>query len=321
MAVKDHWSPARVSMKRGRHLMEESQLMPRWVDRSGVPLTETMNLLPKNLPQDPTTAKGPLLEVSRKFQPLLESSILTSEFFKCLFRFNFEKTCEIIKEKVTYVEPWASPGMPSSAFCLLEKLYTLRLTESQVTSLLEGSVYERALGALYVRFGTPECWDWLEPHLNDQEQFKPSKRRVTFGDYVRSLFETQYYGTPFPRLPAAIERSVKVKLLLSERPIKTKLGQRVVAVRDDRWTLATVVKEGVIFDDGERRRAIIDTTLRERSIFDDDILAQVKRRDQQKATKQQHKRPQGYNEALITRTYRKRRSPSPQRKRVKPYVP
>ena len=65
----------------------------------------------------------------------------------------------MIYEKVTYVEPWAATEVrsPSSAYCLLLKLFHLRLTEPQVRALLDhgDSTYIRALGALYVRYACP----------------------------------------------------------------------------------------------------------------------------------------------------------------------
>ena len=135
-----------LGLTKGSHLMEGSTLMPKWEDRSGIPISNSkINLLPKNVAQDPMHAKGPLFELSGNldtynFHPMLHEKIVESEYFKCLFVFNtFEKVVDVIYEKVTYVEPWAagSTRSPSSAYCLLLKLLHLRLTELQVRELLE----------------------------------------------------------------------------------------------------------------------------------------------------------------------------------------
>lgn len=46
-------------------------------------------------------------------------------------------------------------GIVSSAFCLLYKLFTLRLTRKQVMGLIthQDSPYIRALGFMYIRYG------------------------------------------------------------------------------------------------------------------------------------------------------------------------
>jgi pre-mRNA-splicing factor 38B len=64
-------------------------------------------------------------------------------------------------------------GIVSSAFCLLFKLFTLRLTRKQVNGLLHhrDSPYIRGLGFLYVRYTQPpaDLWEWFEPYLDDEE--------------------------------------------------------------------------------------------------------------------------------------------------------
>ncbi|MPC32731.1 Pre-mRNA-splicing factor 38B [Portunus trituberculatus] len=103
---------------------------------------------------------------------------------------------EVIDEiyyNVTHLEPWekgsrktsgqtgmcggvrgvGAGGIVSTAFCILYKLYTLRLTRKQVVGLLNhaDSPYIRGLGFMYVRFTQPpaDLWDWLEPYLDDEE--------------------------------------------------------------------------------------------------------------------------------------------------------
>jgi PRP38 family len=74
--------------------------------------------------------------------------------------------------------PWAAgtSRIPSSSFCLLMKLFIMRITVPQMQLLLEhtDSPYIRAVGFLYLRYTCPpkEMWKWLEPYIDDQEEVR-----------------------------------------------------------------------------------------------------------------------------------------------------
>lgn len=81
----------------------------------------------------------------------------------------------------------------SSAYCLLYKLFTLKLTRRQVQAMLDhvDSPYIRGLGFMYIRLVVShtrvvylqslhytctrycqppsDLWDWFEPYLDDPE--------------------------------------------------------------------------------------------------------------------------------------------------------
>jgi pre-mRNA-splicing factor 38B len=69
------------------------------------------------------------------------------------------------------------PHIPSTAYCLLYKCFTLRLTFKQVSSMLgsKKSSFIRALGFLYLRYGceAEKLWEWFEPYIDDTEEFVP----------------------------------------------------------------------------------------------------------------------------------------------------
>jgi hypothetical protein len=128
--------------------------------------------LPKNVAQPGLEGKklfqiGGVNPTIFNLDAALHAKITQSEYFKCLYVFKtFDKVVDLIYEKVTYVEPFTHRGastkrslqkQPSSAFCLLLKLFHLRLTEDQVRELLDhpDSTYLRVMGMLYVRYGTP----------------------------------------------------------------------------------------------------------------------------------------------------------------------
>ena len=137
----------------------------------GVPVRPRVysDRLPKNVAQ--VGVEGPVFEIGGSNPDIfnldydLHAKITKSEYFKCLYVFKtFDKVVDLVYEKVTYVEPWTHRGTqkrgfhkcPSSAFCLLLKLFHLQLTEDQVRALLDhpDSTYIRAIGMLYVRYGT-----------------------------------------------------------------------------------------------------------------------------------------------------------------------
>ena len=84
------------------------------------------------------------------------------------------------------------------------------------------SPYIRCIGFLYLRYAADPAtlWSWYEPYLHDEEsvQIRQGKADTTVGKYVQMLLnDLDYYGTRLPRLPLAIERQVKVRLLQAER--------------------------------------------------------------------------------------------------------
>ena len=186
-------------------------------------------------------------------------------------------------------------GQPSTAFCLLLRLLTLRCSEKQMKLLLDhvDSPYIRGVGFLYLRYvGDPKSiWGWIEPYLYDDEpiavaatssknkgqQKGRQQRDGTVGDFVRRLFsssERDFYGTMLPRLPIQVERDLQVKLLFAEKVqerakkhisnrktmdyFKT-LGSRVMALYGDDENPITWyegVVDRVLLRDEETRREL-----------------------------------------------------------------
>ncbi|CAN0220874.1 unnamed protein product, partial [Hapterophycus canaliculatus] len=69
------------------------------------------------------------------------------------------KVVDEIYSYCDHVAPWA-PGtsrVPSSAFCLLMKLFVMKLTRAQMNEILvhEDSPFIRAIGFLYLRYTCP----------------------------------------------------------------------------------------------------------------------------------------------------------------------
>jgi len=173
---------------------------------------------------------------------LVVTNILSSPYFKNdLFKIKtFHEVIDEIYYKVEHLEPWekgsrkirgqvgmcggvrgvGTGGIVSSTFCLLFKLFTLKLTEKQVYTLINhtDSPYIRGLGFMFIRFcqHPNTYWDWFEPYLEDEEEVDPKAgggSMMTMGQMVRSfLLKPDWYGTLFPRIPVPIFKEIEAGL-------------------------------------------------------------------------------------------------------------
>ncbi|XP_067634616.1 pre-mRNA-splicing factor 38B isoform X2 [Eurosta solidaginis] len=111
-------------------------------------------------------------------------------------------------------------GIVSTAYCLLYKLYTLRLTRKQVNGLLNhtDSPYIRALGFMYLRYTQPpaDLYDWYEDYLQDEEEIDVKAgggQTITIGQMVyQFLTKLDWFSTLFPRIPVPIQKQIEKKI-------------------------------------------------------------------------------------------------------------
>jgi len=153
---------------------------------------------------------------------VLCTNILSSDYFKELYSLKtYTEVVDEIYNQVDHVEPWMTGNCrgPSTAFCLLYKLFTMKFSVKQMQGLLDhgDSPYIRAIGFLYLRYvGDPKTlWGWFEQYVTDDEEFAPGSngRMTTMGVYVRDLLLNQYYfDTLFPRIPVPILRQITAHL-------------------------------------------------------------------------------------------------------------
>ncbi|KAJ8876335.1 hypothetical protein PR048_020780 [Dryococelus australis] len=134
-------------------------------------------------------------ERTMNLNPLILTNIQSSHYFKVNL-YELKTYHEVIDEiyyKVNHLEPWekgsrktagqtgmcggvrgvGAGGIVSTAYCLLYKLFTLKLTRKQINGLIThpDSPYIRGLGFMYIRYTQPpaDLWDWYEPYLEDAE--------------------------------------------------------------------------------------------------------------------------------------------------------
>ncbi|CAG4927405.1 unnamed protein product [Colias eurytheme] len=181
-------------------------------------------------------------EQTMNLNPLILANIQGSSYFKVhLFKLKtYHEVVDEIYYQVKHLEPWergsrktagqtgmcggvrgvGAGGIVSTAFCLLYKLYTLRLTRKQVNGLLQhtDSPYIRALGFMYVRYTQPpaDLFDWYVDYLDDDEEVDPRAGgggTTTIGALVRMmLIKLDWFSTLFPRIPVPIQKQIEQKL-------------------------------------------------------------------------------------------------------------
>lgn len=177
---------------------------------------------------------GEIQSSGKPIESLLEKvlcmNILSSDYFRDLYRLKtYHEVIDEIYNQVDHVEPWMTGNCrgPSTAFCLLYKFFTMKLTAKQMHGLLKhsDSPYIRAIGFLYLRYAADPktLWNWFEPYIKDDEEFSPGSngRMTTMGVYVRDLLLGQYYfDTLFPRVPVPVLRQITSHLQKMNLPAK-----------------------------------------------------------------------------------------------------
>ncbi|CAG5136074.1 unnamed protein product [Candidula unifasciata] len=191
-------------------------------------------------PNNPLTTWGN--DKTMNLNTLILTNIQSSPYFKVqLFELKtFHEVVDEIYYKVEHLEPWekgsrktagqtgmcggvrgvGAGGIVSSAYCLLYKLFTLKLTKKQVNNLInhKDSPYIRGLGFMYIRYTQQpsDLWDWYEAFLDDEEELDVKAgggHVMTVGEMLRQwLVKLEWYSTLFPRIPVPIQKDIDVKL-------------------------------------------------------------------------------------------------------------
>ncbi|KAK9878871.1 hypothetical protein WA026_003700 [Henosepilachna vigintioctopunctata] len=183
-------------------------------------------------------------ERTMNLNPLILTNIQSSSYFKVnLYELKtYHEVVDEIYYQVTHLEPWekgsrrtsgqtgmcggvrgvGAGGIVSTAYCLLYKLYTLKLTKKQLNGLIThcDSPYIRALGFMYIRYVLPpsNLLEWYEPYLQDEEELDVKAgggQMMSIGTMLRQwLVKLDWFSTLFPRIPVPIQQ--KIQKFLSE---------------------------------------------------------------------------------------------------------
>ena len=184
-----------------------------------------------------------------KLNNLLLNNILSCQYFKEVVLFkDFQSLEKEIINNVTNIEAWAVgiSGVPSTFFCCLYRLFTLQISNEQISHLLKSEfIYVKLIGILYLRFlgEANYLWEYLSPFLSDKTLFYPKvdkKNKITVSEYVQQLFvDEKHYGTRLPRIPVKIERDIKIKLMCyKEMEEREKENMKII----DKFNLGDCVK-------------------------------------------------------------------------------
>ncbi|XP_023713911.1 pre-mRNA-splicing factor 38B isoform X2 [Cryptotermes secundus] len=194
-------------------------------------------------------------ERTMNLNPMILTNIQSSHYFKVNL-YELKTYHEVIDEiyyKVTHLEPWekgsrktagqtgmcggvrgvGAGGIVSTAFCLLYKLFTLKLTRKQVNGLLThpDSPYIRGLGFMYIRYTQPpaDLWDWYDAYLEDPEEMDVKAgggQVMTIGEMLRAfLTKLEWFSSLFPRIPVPIQQKLEKKLNERFPPVVAPLRQ------------------------------------------------------------------------------------------------
>jgi len=175
--------------------------------------------------------------------PLILTNIQGSPYYKTSLA-TLRTHTEIVDEiyyKVDHLEPWergsrktsgqtgmcggvrgvGAGGIVSSAYCLLFKLASVKLTRKQLFSILDhcDSPYIRGIGFMYIRYSQPpsDFWDWFSPYLNDMEEIDVKAgggKVMTIGSMVRTFMERlEWFDTRFPRIPVTVQKQIADELI------------------------------------------------------------------------------------------------------------
>ncbi|KAK3251228.1 hypothetical protein CYMTET_39426 [Cymbomonas tetramitiformis] len=154
---------------------------------------------------------------------VLQQNIVNSDYYKELYQrvSTWNEIVDEIYNEVTHAEPWMGGNArgPSTFYCLVYKLFTIKCTEKQIVDLIEhpDSPFIRAAGFMYLRYvGDPkDLFSWYEAYLTDEEEISPAQqgKTVTIGTYIRDLLLDQsYFDTLFPRIPEVAKRQAIKRL-------------------------------------------------------------------------------------------------------------
>ncbi|XP_014251084.1 pre-mRNA-splicing factor 38B isoform X1 [Cimex lectularius] len=183
-------------------------------------------------------------ERTMNLNPLILTNIQSSHYFKVNL-YGLKTYHEVIDEiyyKVAHLEPWekgsrktagqtgmcggvrgvGAGGIVSTAYCLLFKLFTLKLTRKQLNGLIThpDSPYIRALGFMYIRYTQPppDLWDWYDEYLEDSEELDVKAgggQVMTIGNILKTfLCKLEWFSTLFPRIPVPIQQKIERNMAL-----------------------------------------------------------------------------------------------------------
>ncbi|KAL1923997.1 uncharacterized protein VTP21DRAFT_7032 [Calcarisporiella thermophila] len=183
-------------------------------------------------------------ESTMNMNAIIHTNVLASPYFKSLYeKKTYHEVIDEIYNQVASLDPFVKGTTASTAFCLLYKLWTLRLTVKQVQGLLDhpDSPHIRGLGFLYLRYvcKPQNLWDWFSGYLNDEEEIQltkgPNPKIITIGKLCHMLLtEQKFLGTMLPRIPVPVAKEIEQQMQEHSRQNRTSSASKDKAYDDRR---------------------------------------------------------------------------------------
>ncbi|KAH8854307.1 Pre-mRNA-splicing factor 38B [Schistosoma japonicum] len=197
--------------------------------------------------EDEQAPRGNILKLwgnpqTMNLNTMIYTNIVQSPYFKAnlVELKTYHEVIDEIYYKVEHLEPWergsrriggqtgmcggvrgvGAGGIVSTAYCLLYKLFTLKLTRKQLKGLLDhpDSPYIRALGFMYIRYCIPpeDFWWWYSPYWSDPEELDVKAGGgciMTIGNMLEHwLTKLDWFSTLFPRIPVPVQKKLEEKM-------------------------------------------------------------------------------------------------------------
>lgn len=155
-------------------------------------------------------------EMTFNCSPLLKEQVVNCSYYKSLMLIeNVDDLVQEIKQFASdSVDVYRNSMDPSPFMCCVYRLFTFNLPEDELRWVIDNpeSVYVRCVAFLYFRFVVPpnQLWDKVEEFVLDDAPITMTEMNgqivtKTIGEYIEDLLlKEKYYGTPLPRLPAAV---------------------------------------------------------------------------------------------------------------------
>ncbi|CAH0558928.1 unnamed protein product [Brassicogethes aeneus] len=219
-------------------------------------------------------------ERTMNLNPLILTNIQSSHYFKVNL-YELKTYHEVVDEvyyKVAHLEPWekgsrrtsgqtgmcggvrgvGAGGIVSTAYCLLYKLFTLKLTRKQLNGLIThcDSPYIRGLGFMYIRYTIPppQLLEWYEPYLEDEEELDVKAgggQVMTIGSMLRQwLVKLEWFSTLFPRIPVHVQQKIQKHLESHFPPTAVTVANE--RAREDRIEQRSRERQGPVREDLRR---------------------------------------------------------------------
>ncbi|KYQ89726.1 putative U4/U6.U5 small nuclear ribonucleoparticle-associated protein [Tieghemostelium lacteum] len=153
---------------------------------------------------------------------VLLNSIQSSLYFKQLGSVRtFSDVVDEIYNNVEYLAPYIpNTKSPSTAYCILYKLFLMKLRDNEMVTLLEhqDSPYIRAIGFLYLRYCHPptKLLEWFDSYFEDFEYVKisPKSSEITMQRFMVILLTEPKFNNEslLPRLPVKTQKEIDEKV-------------------------------------------------------------------------------------------------------------